>query len=328
MIKDVMKVASLIRINFPRAKLNESLANKTTFGVGGKTLAYLHVRTPEELWGAVSLARKRKIPYQIIAGGSNVVFADETYRGLVIVFRNPKKLHHTCQCQDLTLTCEASLPLAELIKCAIKNNLAGLESLSGIPGTVGGAIVGNAGAWGKQIGDVLTSADLISPAGRKKTAQSADLHFTYRDSILKKTGDMVASAKLSLHKGDARALLEEREKILAERRSKHPDLRCEPCAGSFFRNVEPTSKAGKRQAAGWFLEEAGGKKLKVGGAVIFPMHANIIIKSNGCRSQDVHDLSLQMARIVKEKFDLDLVREVRFVGKFRGMPANVREIIW
>ena len=184
MIKDVMKVASLIRINFPRAKLNESLANKTTFGVGGKTLAYLHVRTPEELWGAVSLARKRKIPYQIIAGGSNVVFADETYRGLVIVFRNPKKLHHTCQCQDLTLTCEASLPLAELIKCAIKNNLAGLESLSGIPGTVGGAIVGNAGAYGQSISDKLVAVEVFD--GKKvRWLDKKACRFAYRDSIFK-----------------------------------------------------------------------------------------------------------------------------------------------
>ena len=301
------------------------LEQYTTFRLGASCKGMAHCQTPQQLEETIRYLIKEKKRFILIGGGSNLVVSDEPLDCYVVRYYADKPV---IEQNDTALAVSGSTQLDHLALFAAQHGLKGINYATGIPGTVGGAIVGNAGAWGKQIGDVLTSADLISPAGRKKTAQSADLHFTYRDSILKKTGDIVVSTVLSLQKGDVKALLEEREKILAERKSKHPDLRYEPCAGSFFRNIEPTSKAGKRQAAGWFLEEAGGKKLKVGGAVIFPMHANIIIKSNGCRSQDVHDLSLQMARIVKEKFDLDLVREVRFVGKFRGMPANVREIIW
>jgi len=101
-----------------------------------------------------------------------------------------------------------------------------------------------------------------------------------------------------------------------------------PCAGSFFRNIEPTSKAGKREAAGWFLEQAGALDLSSGGAKVFEHHANMIYKSQGCRAQDVYELSTQMTKAVKDKFDLDLVREVSFVGKFNGMPKDVQGIIW
>src|SRR5205814_2282947 len=111
-------------------------------------------------------------------------------------------------------------------------------------------------------------------------------------------------------------------------REKHPNLQTHPCAGSFFRNIEPTSKAEKRQAAGWFLEQAGAKSFKVGGAFIFDKHANIIVKGKDCLSQNVHDLHLLMAKAVKEKFNLDLVREVRFVGKFAGKSEKIKEVIW
>ena len=121
---------------------------------------------------------------------------------------------------------------------------------------------------------------------------------------------------------------QEREEILKIRHEKHPNLKTHPCAGSFFRNIEPTSKAERRQAAGFFLEEAGVKFFRVGGACIFDKHANIIVKSNGCRSQDVYDLHLQMAKAVKEKFGIDLVREVRFVGEFQGRPSGMKQVIW
>ena len=128
--------------------------------------------------------------------------------------------------------------------------------------------------------------------------------------------------------GDQKSLQKKRDEVLALRREKHPDLDDFPCAGSFFRNIEPTSKAGKREAAGWFLEQSGVMKLSSGGARIFERHANIIFKSQGCRAQDVFDLSAQMARVVKDKFDLNLIREVRFVGKFDGMPEDIKNVIW
>ena len=129
---------------------------------------------------------------------------------------------------------------------------------------------------------------------------------------------VVVSVTLKLETADRDELLKERAEILATRKSKHPDLSKEPCAGSFYRNIEPTSKAGKRQAAGWFLDLAGGKELSCGGAYIYPKHANIIIKGDQCSAEDVFLLSKKMQNLAKEKFDLDLIREVRFVGSFKG----------
>lgn len=299
------------------------LSQYTTFRLGASCRGVIHCQTPAQLEQAVRSLSKEE--FILIGGGSNLVVSDEPLDCYVVRYYTDTPI---ITLEGAALTVSGSTQLDHLALFAAQHGLDGINCATGIPGTVGGAVVGNAGAWGKQIGDVLTSVDLISPSGAKKTARAHDLHFTYRDSILKETGDIVVCVRLSLHKGDAKALLEEREKILAERKSKHPDLRYEPCAGSFFRNIEPTSSAEKRKAAGWFLEEAGGKSLKIGGAVIYPRHANIIIKSDGCRAQDVYDLSLEMARAVKEKFNLNLIREVRFVGKFQGMPSDVKSIIW
>ena len=301
------------------------LGQYTTFRLGATCTGMIHCQTPRQLEETIPGLIKENKKFILIGGGSNLVVSDEPLDCYVVRYCADRPI---IEQNGTVLSAYGSTKLDHLALFAAQRGLEGINCATGIPGTVGGAVVGNAGAWGKQIGDVLTSVDLISPAGVKKTASAQDLRFTYRDSILKKTGDIVVSAVLSLQRGDAKALLEEREKILAERKSKHPNLRYEPCAGSFFRNIEPTSKAGKRQAAGWFLEEAGGKDLKVGGAIIYPKHANIIVKSEGCRAQDVYELSVQMARVVKKRFNLDLVREVRFVGKFNDMPANVREIVW
>ncbi len=308
-----------------RLEQDTPLAKYTTFRLGAHCQGIFHCQNPQQLEETIHNLIREKKEFILIGGGSNLLVSDEPLDCYVVRYCTDKPI---IEQSGITLTVSGSTKLDHLALFAAQRGLEGINFTTGIPGTMGGAIVGNAGAWGKQVGDVLTSVELISPTGVKKTAPAADLHFTYRDSILKKTGDIVVSAVLSLQKHGAKALLEEREKILAERKSKHPDLRYEPCAGSFFRNIEPTSKAGKRQAAGWFLEESGGKDLKVGGAIIYPKHANVIVKSDGCHSQDVYELSLQMARVVKEKFNIDLLREVRFVGKFRGMPSDVRTIIW
>lgn len=226
------------------------------------------------------------------------------------------------------LIVSGSTILDDLALFAANEALAGLNCTTGIPGTVGGAVVGNAGAFGNQIGDVVKSVKLLTKSGEEKELPASALEFTYRHSKLKETDDIVASVRLALSAGNKKELLIEREEICALRKSKHPDLKVHPCAGSFFRNIEPTSKAGKRQAAGWFLEQSGAKELKHGGAVIFEGHANIICKADGCKSQDVYELSQKMAECVQEKQGLHLVREVRFVGDFKGKPKHNSSVIW
>ena len=301
------------------------LSDFTTFRLGGICPALLTCQTSDQLEKAIKFCRDKHIPFILIGRGSNLVVSDSGIDRYVIRYVSEAPL---IERQGCDITVSASTSLDELAKYAAENGLQGLSCTTGIPGTVGGAIVGNAGAFGDQIGDVVKHISVFDVNGVKKEIQNKELNFAYRHSVLKKTNDIVVSARLSLMTGDQASLLKEREEILSIRRAKHPNLTTTPCAGSFFRNVEPTSSAGKRQAAGWFLDKAGGKDLRSGGAQIFSKHANIIIKSQSCRAQDVYDLSKQMARLVKDKFDLDLIREVRFVGKFDGMPDDVTEVIW
>lgn len=305
------------------------LSDFTTFRLGGSCPAVLTCRTPQQLEGVVQFCIQENLKFILIGGGSNLVVSDGGIDSYVIRYASSKPL---IEHQGDNLISAASTLLDDLSKYAVENGLEGLNCATGIPGTVGGAIVGNVGAFGKQIGDVVKSIKILRPnqsgVSAIKEIGARELEFTYRNSILKKSGNIVVSAHFSLKSGDKAALRKERDEILSLRREKHPDLETHPCAGSFFRNIEPTSKAGKRQAAGWFLEQAGGKELTSGGAKIFEKHANIIVKSRGCHAQDVFELSKQMSQLVKDKFDIDLIREVRFVGKFNGMPEDVADVIW
>ena len=123
------------------------------------------------------------------------------------------------------------------------------------------------------------------------------------------------TAVLKLEAGDPAELGKQRDEILDLRRQKHPDWRKQPTAGSFFKNIEPTSSAERRQAAGWFLDQAGAKDMRVGGARVFEKHANIIVAEDGCKARDVLELSRKMAESVKDKFGFDLVPEVRLIGR-------------
>ena len=226
------------------------------------------------------------------------------------------------------VTVSGGTTLDHLAQFTVEESLEGLIFTTGIPGTVGGAVVGNAGAWGKQVGDVLKSALIMDKQGNIRTVKPDYFAFAYRHSHLKETDEIVLEASFALTPGDAVKLAMERIEILKMRAEKHPNLETHPCAGSFFRNVEPTSKADRRQAAGWFLEQAGGMNLKVGGAHIFEKHANIIVKAQNGTAQDVHDLSIKMMALVKEKFDLILNREVRFVGRFNDAVKSNAQGFW
>lgn len=299
------------------------LSDYTTFRLGGRCKGLIECQRPGQLESVVSELIKSGEKYILIGGGSNLVVSDEGLDCFVVRYVSAPPL---IERKGTCLIASGSTLLDDLAVYAAKAGLGGINYCSGIPGTVGGAVVGNAGAFGKQVGDVTKAVTLLDKNGKRRKALPDTLGFSYRHSALKDTGDVVLSVEFGLFPASSDDLFKERQEIIAIRKEKHPDLAKEPCAGSFFRNIEPTSKAGKRQATGWFLEEAGGKDLRHGGAAIFSKHANIIIKTDGCLAQDVFELSKAMQRIVKEKFDLDLVREVRFVGRFKGMPEGSPDI--
>jgi len=306
-------------------KGNVTLSEYTTFQLGGPCKELFNCTMPSQLEELIRYFSREHIDFLLIGGGSNLLVSDEGVDQYVVRYLSEEPI---IQRDGTDLIISGSTLLDSLVDYAAHEGLFGINYCSGIPGTVGGAIVGNAGAFGRQIGDVTQIVILLKRNGESLEVEPEILDFHYRSSSLKETNDIVLSVRLSLALGNKDDLLKEREQILEERRSKHPDLVREPCAGSFFRNIEPTSSAGQRQATGWFLDRAGGKELKFGGATIYPKHANIIIKGEGCLSQDVYQLHKLMAQLAKDKFDLDLIREVRFVGRFQNNSENSKEIIW
>ena len=300
------------------------LSDCTTFRLGGPCDQLITCQTPQQVERVVGELGKRDIPFLLIGGGSNLLVSDEGVKGIVIRYTSAIPLVSR-DGNDILVS--GSTQLDDLVLFALENDLGGLNYASGIPGTVGGAVVGNAGAFGEQVGDYLKSVVLIDHKGNKKKVGPEALGFKYRDSHLKQTGDIVMNCRFSCCPADKKKMRQQRQEILDLRHQKHPDLTMHPCAGSFFRNIEPTSKAQQRQAAGWFLEQAGAKDFRVGGACVFEKHANIIIKSDGCTAQDVFDLSELMSTVVREKYNLSLIREVRLVGPFKGMENSGQAII-
>ena len=276
------------------SKPHALLSAYTTFQLGGPCHCLVECARPDELIQTVQEFKKEKTPFLLIGGGSNIVVSDHGLNTNVIRYLSSVPL---IKRNGNDVTVSASTILDDLALFCVDEGLEGLNYATGIPGTIGGALTGNAGAWGKQISDVLKSALILDDQGKTKTVGPDYFAFSYRHSRLKETNEIIVSVTFVGTPGDPIALARERAEILKKRSEKHPNLSTHPCAGSFFRNIEPTSKAQRRQASGWFLEQAGGKNLKVGGAYIFEKHANIIIKGPGASAQDVHDLHLKMIEV-------------------------------
>lgn len=295
------------------------LSHYTTFRIGGPCSELIECATPDELESVVRDLNAGGRAFEVMGGGSNLLVADDGFSAVIVRYAEAR-MEPRMEGNHLVV-CGAS-PLDAVAQWAAENGWAGLEFATGIPGTVGGAVAGNAGAFGQQIGDRLESAVLLSRDGRKRTVSAADLEFGYRRSRLQKSGEIVVEVVLRVGKEDRARLLDERERILALRRERHPDWRVVPTAGSFFKNIEPTSAAERRQAAGWFLEQAGAKEMRVGRAHVFERHANIIVADPGATAREVLELAHKMADTVLKKFGLKLEPEVRLLGSF---PAGLEK---
>jgi len=302
------------------------LKDFTTFRLGGPCRAMIECAKADDLKETVIRLRTRNIPFVMMGFGSNTLASDQGVDAIIV--RYSSETPHIIR-KGNQLHAAASAMFDDLILFAIKENIDGLTSFSGIPGTVGGAIAGNAGAYGFEISQFITELVLLKPDNTLVTAPKSTLIFSYRDSELKHNGDIILSAVFELKPGkDVKSMLKSHDNIIANRHEKHGDWRKHPSAGSFFRNVEPTSKADRRQAAGFFLEEAGAKILNINGAHCYANHANIITRDEGATAQSVYDLTLKMAGMVKEKFGIDLVREVRLLGEFKNAPSCDMKNYW
>jgi UDP-N-acetylmuramate dehydrogenase len=278
------------------------LSALSSFGIGGPADLFFEALTEEELAKAVALAFAEKYPFYIIGGGYNLLFDDAGYRGLIV--RNRLEgIRREGQCLSVLSGTSLSCVLTE----AVEARLTGLEFLAGIPGTVGGAIYGNAGAYGWSIGDVLRWATILWPDGERKTVAREDLGFGYRDSVLKRKAGIVLKATLLCTPGD-RAESEARIRdILQKRWAKHPPHGT-ACAGSYFKNS--CSASGARVAAGQLLDQAGARGLSVGDAAVSDVHCNFIINRGNARAADVLSLAEELKERVFRKFGVRLEEEV------------------
>jgi UDP-N-acetylmuramate dehydrogenase len=295
--------------------VNDALLSQyTTFGLGGRCPALLDCPDAEALCAAVQRLVEAGIDFEVIGQGSNLLVSDAGIESVVL--RYCAEEHPVVSVDGCCVRVSGNTLLNDLACTAIEHGVGDLSFCCGIPGTVGGAIAGNAGAFGRQIGDVVESVRLMDKSGTIREVAREELEFAYRSSALKLSGAVVLEALLRVERCDIEAMRSERDEIVALRRSKHPDWRETPCAGSVFRNIEPTSAAGRRQAAGWFLEQAGAKAFRVGGAHLFDKHANIIVADPDATAADVYRLSEMMIAAVREKFGFELTREIKLLGTF------------
>ena len=280
------------------------LSEHSCFRIGGPADYFFEVASPAELKAALRAGRLASIPYYVIGGGSNLLFDDEGFRGLII--KNRIKGIRVWPERDAIEAFSGS-GLADLVMAAMREGLEGLEFLAGIPGTVGGAVCGNAGAFGRSTGDSLERAILLGPEGEESEARREDLGFDYRSSRLKTSREILVRGDFQLGRGDKDKVNRNIRDILAKREAKQPHWTT-ACAGSYFKN--PVTSDGVKVAAGRLLDEVGAKSLSVGRAAVYPGHANFIINLDRATSRDVLKLAGELKERVKTRFGVDLEEEV------------------
>lgn len=289
------------------------LSNYSSFQIGGKADYFFEATSIEELKTSILLARQCSLPYYLIGGGYNLLFDDDGFRGLIIRNRvQGIKLKRIEEIEVLTGT-----PLSQLLQFSEERGLSGLEFSVGIPGTVGGAIFGNAGAFNQSIGEFLKEAFLLDEEGEEVRVQKDYFKFGYRQSSLRKKSTILLRAVFKLQKGDKEKIRKATEENLRKRRMKHP-AEDTACAGSYFRN--PVLPAGTKVVAGYLLEQVGAKEMRVGGAAVSPDHANFIINLQRATARDVLSLAQILKERVKERFGIELEEEVIFLPATSSMP--------
>ncbi len=286
----------------PELKQDILLKDYTTFKIGGKAKYFYKAETKEELIKAVKITKKIKLPFFILGGGSNILVADKGYQGLVI-----KMLHTNHLILDTKISTEAAVPLSLLVKKSLDSNLTGLEWGIGIPGTVGGAIRGNAGAFGKSISDIIKQVEVFNSEKEKiENYSQKDSSFAYRESVFKKRPELVIlSAELELKIGNKEEIQKKMKECLDYRKNSQP-LEF-PSAGSIFKNLPDIS-------AGQFIDQCGLKGKRIGNVEISEKHANFIINLGDGKAEDVLKLINLMKKQVKDKFNIQLEEEIQYVG--------------
>ena len=304
---------------------NVILAPFTTFKIGGPAKYFVEIKNEEELKESLEYALKNKLIFFILGGGSNLLISDQGLDGLVIRFQNTE-----CQMNDTKIECGAGAPLAKIVSLAAENSLTGLEWAAGIPGTLGGAVRGNAGAFDGDMQSLVEKVRVLAINEDEvigKDFSAKECEFAYRNSLFKRQNNLiVVSATLQLKKGDGAEVQKKTNEIIEKRSQMHPQGTAS--AGSFFINpivdnpelLDKFEKdSGKRFTdnmipAGWLVQEAGLTGKKIGGAMVSEKHSNFIINTGNARAEDVIMLMSLIKEKVRTKLGVQLTEEVKFLG--------------
>jgi len=294
---------------------NILLKKYSTFGIGARAGLFVLAKKPEDVISAVSWAQKRRIPVRVFAGGSNIFFEKDSFRELLICVRGGKIIR-----SKNGYIIDSGVPLDLVVKKSLRDGYGGLESLTAIPGTIGGAIFGNAGAYGHSISEVVKRVLVFD--GKKTFWINRDTcKFGYRDSIFKKKNTIILRAEIFLKKGKKNIVCGVSKNIRLIRSKKYPPTL--KCPGSFFKNVllKNISKNAIKKIdrskiiegkipAGYLLESVGARGMCVGGIKIAEHHGNLFINIGSATTKDVNMTTTFLKRRVKKKFGIDLEEEI------------------
>ena len=282
----------------------EPMSRHTTFRIGGPAELFLVPKSVPQIAQILGICREEKVPYFILGNGSNLLVSDKGYHGVVVqLYRGFSQI----QVQGNEIHASAGALLSGIASAARDATLTGFEFAGGIPGTIGGAVVMNAGAYGGEMKDVLKEVTVLTQEGEILTLQADQLRMGYRTSAIKEEGYVVLEAVISLEPGDQEAIRSRMQELTGMRSSKQP--LSYPSAGSTFKRPEG-------YFAGKLIMDSGLRGYQVGGAQVSEKHCGFVINTGNATAEDVRQLMADVQRIVKEKFDVMLEPEVKFLGEF------------
>ncbi len=292
--------------------VDEAMSKHTTFRIGGPADYFLMPKTKEQVTELVNACKAMNIEYYIVGNGSNLLVGDQGYRGAIIQI-GPNMAEYSMEEVEVggkkkyLVTVGAGIMLAKLANTVAKEGMKDFEFASGIPGTVGGAVAMNAGAYGGEIKDVIVNATVIDENGEQKTLSKEELALGYRTSIIQKTSDIVVEAQFLFEKGEVDVILERIKQLSQQRREKQP-LEF-PSAGSTFKRPEG-------YFAGKLIDDSGLRGYRVGNIMVSEKHCGFVVNAGGGTAAEALMLIKDVQRIVFEKYNVHLETEVRMIGSF------------
>ena len=301
--KEILKNLSKI-ISEERIKQNEPMKNHTSFKIGGPAEFYIKIKSIEELQKILKFAKKENIKITIVGNGSNILVSDKGIDGIVIRTNLKEIKIKDIEQNKVEITVDDATPIGFLAQKLLKEDITGFEEISGIPGTIGGAILMNAGAHGKEIKDIVTEVTAIDYEGKIHKFTNEESEFTYRHSKFSEGNYIILQAKMVLEKGNAKDIKAKMDEYAQYRKEKQPIEY--PSAGSTF-------KRGTDFITAKLIDEAGLKGYSVGGAKISEKHAGFIINTGNATAQDVLDLAKYVTDKVYEKFGKKIEFEIKIL---------------